>query len=190
MQILAIETSAKAAGANYFLPKPLFQSTLFNALLRISGGENARILPHQAHVKYDFTGKRVLLAEDVALNMEVAVKLLTMTGVQVVCAKDGAQAVALYKEFEPGYFDCVLMDINMPVMDGYAATKVIRASGRPDARSLPIYAMTANAFSEDVAAALDAGMSGHIAKPIETEALYQSMKMAFDSKARSDTEGK
>ena len=114
--------------------------------------------------------------------MEVAAKLLQMVGVEVTCAEDGRQAVSLFEQSAPGSYDCILMDINMPVMDGYEAAKAIRAMTRQDAKDVPIYAMTANAFSEDVAAALNAGMNGHIAKPIETKILYKTLQAAFANK--------
>ena len=174
-----LENTGKAAGANYFIPKPLFQSTLFNALMKISGGDYAKIDAEEEKKTFDFTGKRVLVAEDVALNMEVAIKLLQMVGIETVCAEDGRQAVDLFKKADPGTYDCILMDINMPIMDGYEAAKAIRSMPRTDAPYIPIYAMTANAFSEDVTAALNAGMNGHIAKPIETRVLYKTLETAF-----------
>lgn len=174
-----VESTGKAAGANYFIPKPLFQSTLFNALMRISGGDYTKIEAEDIDEQFDFSGKRILIAEDVALNMEVAIKLLDMVGIKATCAEDGRQAVDIFTKSEPGTFDGILMDINMPVMDGYEATKAIRNSGKDDAQSIPIYAMTANAFSEDVTAALNAGMNGHIAKPIETKVLYKTLQNAF-----------
>ncbi len=174
-----LEDTGKAAGADYFIPKPLFQSTLFNALMRISGGDFTKIEASHENENYDFHGKKILVAEDVVLNMEVAVKLLNMVGIEVVCAEDGRQAVDIFKNSAPGTFDCILMDINMPVMDGYEATKAIRTLARKDAKTIPIYAMTANAFSEDVAAAMNAGMNGHIAKPIETRLLYKTLEKAF-----------
>lgn len=175
-----VEASGKAAGANYFIPKPLFQSTLFNALMRISGGDYTQINAEKDKNDYDFNGKNVLVAEDVALNMEVAIKLLQMVGIQTTCAEDGKQAVEIFEKSKPNTFDCILMDINMPVMDGYEATKAIRTMSRPDAKTIPIYAMTANAFSEDVTAALNAGMNGHIAKPIETKVLYKTLENVFN----------
>lgn len=174
-----VEASGKSIGSNYFIPKPLFQSTLFNALMKISGGDYTRIEAQHENQEYDFTGKHVLIAEDVVLNMEVAVKLLKMVGLDVTCAEDGRQAVDLFTQAAPGTYDCILLDINMPVMDGYEAAQAIRKYGRPDAKTIPIYAMTANAFSEDVTAALDAGMNGHIAKPIETKVLYRTLEQAF-----------
>ena len=100
----------------------------------------------------------------------------------------GAEALDMFTGSDPKTFDCILMDINMPVMDGYEATREIRASSKTDAKTIPIYAMTANAFSDDVAAALNAGMNGHIAKPVEGKALYQTLQRAFDN--QSDTKGK
>ncbi|MDD3336087.1 MAG: response regulator [Eubacteriales bacterium] len=174
------EASGKAAGANYFISKPLFQSTLFNALMRISGGDYTKVEAQQEQSNYNFTGKRVLVAEDVTLNMEVAIKLLNMVGIKTTCAEDGRQAVDIFTKSAANTFDCILMDVNMPVMDGYEATRAIRLSGKLDARTIPIYAMTANAFSEDVTTALNAGMNGHIAKPIETKVLYQTLQNIFN----------
>ena len=126
--------------------------------------------------RINFTGKKILLAEDVALNLEVAVSLLKMVGIDVICAEDGKQAVDAFINMPEGTFDCILMDVNMPVMDGYEATRLIRSSQKKDAKTIPIYAMTANAFSSDVTDALNAGMNGHIAKPIETDVLYKTLE--------------
>lgn len=130
-------------------------------------------------MEYKLSGHRVLIAEDVSLNMEVAVSLLKMAGMDVICAEDGVQAVELFEKSEPGEIDAILLDINMPNMDGYEAARAIRASKKVNAGTIPIFAMTANAFTEDVVAALDAGMNGHIAKPIETDILYKTLEQAF-----------
>lgn len=175
-----VESIGIAAGADYFIPKPLFQSTLFTALMRISCGDHAKPLAEPEKEEFDFTGKHVLVAEDVALNMEVAVSLLNMVHMEVTCVEDGRQAVDIFEKSAPGGFDCILMDINMPVMDGYEATRAIRQSRKSDASTVPIYAMTANAFSEDVTAALNAGMNGHLSKPIEAKLLYQTLQAIFD----------
>ncbi len=176
-----VEEMGIKAGANYFIPKPLFQSTIYNALVRITSGAGAAITRINKK-NYDFKGRKVLIAEDVALNLEVAVSLLKMVGLDVICAEDGKQAVDIFESNKEGTFDCILMDINMPVMDGYEAARAIRACGREDAKTVPIYAMTANAFSSDVTDALDAGMNGHIAKPIETDVLYKTLEKAFKEK--------
>lgn len=121
----------------------------------------------------DFSGKRILLVEDNELNLEIATEILKMTEAMVETAEDGAEAVAKVEKSPPGYYDMVLMDIQMPVMDGYDATYHIRELPRHDVVTLPIVAMTANAFPEDVKKAIDAGMNGHIAKPIDLSVLYQ-----------------
>ncbi|MDD2649294.1 MAG: response regulator [Eubacteriales bacterium] len=171
-----VESSGKANRADSFIAKPLFQSTLFNALMRISDGDYARLESRQAKDSFDFSGKRALVVEDVELNMEVAVTLLNMVGITVTCARDGKEAVDIFENNAAGSFDCILMDINMPNMNGYEATKAIRGAGKADSMSVPIFAMTANAFSEDVAAALNAGMNGHIAKPIDSRVLYKTLE--------------
>ncbi len=174
-----IEEKGIEAGVDYFMSKPIFQSTIFNALMRIKNGKGMTITTTDASAEYKYTGKKVLIAEDVALNMEVVVSLLKMVDLEVVCAEDGKQAVDLFERNPAGTFDCILMDVNMPVMDGYEATQVIRNSDKKDAKTIPIYAMTANAFSSDVADALNAGMNGHIAKPIETAVLYKTLDTIF-----------
>lgn len=172
-----IEAEGKEAGVNFFIPKPLFQSTVFDILMRISGGQYTKLTANEA--EFDLSGHKVLIAEDVALNMEVAIKLLGMVGVQAECAEDGAQAVRLFEASKLGTYDAILLDIHMPVMDGYEAARKIRASAHPEAKTMPIYAMTANAFTEDVTAAIAAGMDGHIAKPINTNVLYSTLQKAF-----------
>ena len=125
---------------------------------------------------YDFRGKHILLAEDNELNREIAVELLgTETGACIEEAEDGLQAVELFRQSEPGHFDLILMDIQMPHMDGYAATRAIRAMDRPDAAAIPILAMTANAFAEDAEKSLQAGMDAHIPKPLEISAVYATL---------------
>ena len=115
----------------------------------------------------DFTGKRILLVEDIDLNREIAIEILSCEGFLVDEAENGAIAVDILEKTEPGYYDCVLMDIQMPIMDGYTATKKIRSFQTPYLTTLPIVAMTANAFAEDRKQAFDSGMNGHIAKPID-----------------------
>ena len=114
-----------------------------------------------------FPGKRALLVEDNELNIEIAMEVLKMFELEVSLAYNGEEAVELYRSQEPGYFDIIFMDIQMPVMDGYTAAKEIRGSGREDSGSVPIVAMTANAFSEDVQRAIHTGMNDHVAKPID-----------------------
>lgn len=167
------------AGANMFLPKPLFQSSVYNLLLQLCGAQ--RQVEEIKVEDYDFTGHRVLLAEDNALNTEIAVELLSMVNMQADCAENGQIAVDMFKNSAPGTYDAILMDIQMPIMDGYAATQTIRSLERADAATIPILAMTANAFSEDVSKSLASGMDGHISKPIDTELLYSELQKAIES---------
>jgi two-component system sensor histidine kinase/response regulator len=123
----------------------------------------------------DFTGVRVLLAEDNEINMEIANVLLESRGIIVDQAEDGQTAVDKFKASNTGEYKCILMDIMMPNLNGYEATKAIRALDRPDAKTVPIIAMTANAFSEDVKVALDSGMNAHVAKPIDVHVLMKTL---------------
>jgi signal transduction histidine kinase/ActR/RegA family two-component response regulator len=126
-----------------------------------------------AHVSVK--GMKVLLVEDNALNMEIAKEILQEEGVEITPAEDGRQAVELFTGAPEGRFDAILMDVMMPVMNGYEATKAIRASQHPEAKTIPIIAMTANAYIEDVQAALDAGMNAHVAKPIDFKVLFSTL---------------
>lgn len=163
---------------DYFMTKPVFQSSLFNILMQIAGRKDPE-KDAAAEETYDFSGRHILLAEDVELNMEVAVKLLTTVGAEVSCAENGKKALDLYLESPDWFFDCILLDINMPEMDGYETVRAIRKSTKPDAKTVSVFAMSANAFSEDIVAAVDAGMNGHIAKPIEVRILYETLQEVF-----------
>ena len=175
-----ISDDAIAAGADLLISKPLFQSSVFNLLLSVSGSGALPEAPKKAH--YDFTGHRVLVAEDNALNTEVVHGLLEHVHMQADYAQNGQEAVHLFAASEVGAYDAVLMDVQMPVMDGHEATRQIRALARPDARTVPIYALTADAFTEDISAALASGMDGHIAKPIEPDELYRKLSDAMEKK--------
>ena len=117
----------------------------------------------------DFSGKRVLLVEDIELNREIAEVILTESGFEVESAPDGTDAVDMVKRSEENYYDVILMDVQMPIMNGYEATRTIRALPRKDVKDLPIIAMTANALEEDKEAALKNGMNAHIAKPLDMD---------------------
>jgi len=175
-----IEDEAKAAGANLFISKPLFQSTVCNVLMNLSGGKYTKLTA--AEEDYDFGGKRLLLAEDNALNREIATELLEMVNLKIDCAENGQEALDRFAASQPGYYSAILMDIQMPIMDGYEAARKIRSSAHAQAATIPIFAMTANAFTEDVSAALSSGMNGHIAKPIDTEVLYSTLQKCFEGK--------
>ena len=168
-----IEEDAKSAGINGFISKPLFKSTLYHSLKQYAGHTEAEPDPSQQAV--DLSGKRVLLAEDNELNWEIASELLSSLGLSLDWAENGQICLDMFQKSAPGYYDAILMDIRMPVMTGYEATRAIRALDRPDA-GLPIIAMTADAFAEDVKKALDAGMDSHVAKPIDIREVSRLLK--------------
>ena len=171
-----IEEEARAAGAQGFISKPLFKSNLYLGLSRyVEGMLEDDEQETNAEKELDFGGLRILLAEDNDLNWEIAEDILTDVGFEVEWAENGQICVDKFKQSELGYYDAVLMDIRMPVMNGYDAAKAIRALDRPDAR-LPIIAMTADAFSEDIQRCLECGMNEHVAKPIDIEKLMKLLK--------------
>lgn len=171
-----IEEEARAAGAQGFISKPLFKSNLYLGLSRyVEGMLEDDEQETNAEKELDFGGLRILLAEDNDLNWEIAEDILTDVGFEVEWAENGQICVDKFKQSEPGYYDAVLMDIRMPVMNGYDAAKTIRALDRPDAR-LPIIAMTADAFSEDIQRCLECGMNEHMAKPIDIDKLMKLLK--------------
>lgn len=166
------ETDARKAGANGFVAKPLFKSKLLQILRRFLEKDEVRQVTEP--VKFseaDHSGKHLLLVEDNDLNREIAEEIIGSTGVLVETAVNGQDAVDKVMQSAEGYYQMILMDIQMPVMDGYEATRQIRQLPRTDVVNIPIIAMTANAFSEDVANALNAGMNHHLAKPIDIKAL-------------------
>ena len=181
-----IQEKLQEAGADAFLPKPLMQSTIFNMLMTLSNDRYAATREINDET-IDFNGHCILLVEDNELNLEIATELLTMHQANVIPARDGQEAVRLFTSSVPGTYDVILMDIQMPVMDGYEATKAIRTSQHPEAGSIPIIAMTANAFTEDVTLALAAGMNGHIAKPIDTHILFTTLAELFEEKDQAAT---
>ncbi len=169
-----IEDEARAAGVNAFCSKPMFMSDLQATLSKAIGQQV--MIPESSDTPEetaDFTGKRVLLVEDNELNREIAHEILSQAGFEVEAAEDGSIAVEIVKESKPGYYDLILMDVQMPIMNGYEATRAIRSLEDKELASIVIIAMTANAFEEDKKAALDAGMNDHIAKPIDIEVLFE-----------------
>lgn len=148
----------------------MFMSDLKSALL--AANDLIEKEPEEAPwEKVDFKGKRVLLVEDNEINREIAEVILGETGLTVESAPDGTDAVSMVEKSPEHYYDAILMDVQMPVMDGYEATRTIRAMPREDVKNMPILAMTANAMEEDKEMALTSGMNAHIAKPIDTELL-------------------
>lgn len=172
-----IEAEALDAGVDAFIGKPLFKSRLVRVLREALGLDHEeKVSPLETYGQQDFTGKRVLLVEDNEINIEVAKELLSMVGIQVEMAVNGQLAVDAVSEKEPGYFDLIFMDIQMPVMNGYEAAKAIRASGREDLEKIPIVAMTADAFADDIRKAEEAGMNDHISKPVDIERLQEALR--------------
>lgn len=173
-----IELNAKAAGANSFMTKPLFRSKLI-AKLKASTDELPEEQKNTVLEKYmekDYSGKRILLVDDNDLNREIACEILRMTHVTVEEAQNGKQAAEMFAASSDHYYDMILMDIQMPVLNGLEATRQIRKMNRADAATTPIIAMSANAFAEDVENSLQAGMNAHISKPINIAKLLGLME--------------
>lgn len=137
--------------------------------------ENAQEKEAENQEEYSLDGKKILLAEDYEMNMEIATELLEMEGVSVVKAWNGKEALERFKESEENEFDAILMDMQMPVMDGCTAAVKIRELSRTDAKEIPIIALTANAYAENIASTMNAGMNAHIVKPIDTELLRETL---------------
>ena len=172
-----IEARAREAGVDFFISKPIFQSVVQDVLLKATRRrQSAATLPVQ---KEDFAGRRILLVEDNEINMEIARTLLEFRNASVDGACNGQQAVEMFRSSPQNHYDAVLMDVRMPVMDGIAATQAIRGLDRADAATVPILAMTANAFAEDIEQSRKAGMNEHLAKPIEPETLYARLASYF-----------
>ena len=169
-----LEDAAKEAGINGFISKPLFRSTLYEKLNELLG--NTKEHSEQEDENADISGMHILVAEDNSINWEIISMLLEMHGVETEWAENGKLAVERMARARQGEFDLVFMDIQMPVMNGIEATKAIRALDDPWASGIPIIAMTADAFSENVAECLNAGMNGHIAKPIDMKLVLKEIK--------------
>jgi len=169
-----IEDVARDAGVDGFISKPLFRTTLYDKLSELLGNENTRA--DQEDDGADLADMRILVAEDNDTNWEIISMLLDMYGIQTERAENGQLAVERMAKAEQGAFHLIFMDIQMPVMNGIEATKAIRALSDPWASQIPIIAMTADAFSENVAECLAAGMNGHIAKPIDMKLVLKEIK--------------
>ena len=167
-----IADEAVAAGVDTFVPKPLFAGNVMDEFKEAFRKKNEAL----AEQTSDLKGRRVLLAEDVAINAEIIVMILAMREVDVEIAENGRIAVEMFSQSEEGYYDAILMDMRMPEMDGLEATKAIRSLDREDVKTIPIIALTANAFDEDVQRSLQAGLNAHLSKPVEPETLYRTLK--------------
>lgn len=168
------ESMALASGANGFLVKPMLKSTLAYAIKKYALKENGPI-PVNEHSaqKRDYKGKQVLLVEDNELNREIAEVILAENGIRVETAENGQEALEKFTSSSERYYDMIFMDLQMPIMGGLESTRKIRCLSRNDAKTIPIVAMTANAFREDVEATKAAGMNDHLAKPLDIDRLYQ-----------------
>jgi CheY-like chemotaxis protein/anti-sigma regulatory factor (Ser/Thr protein kinase) len=172
----AVRDTALASGVDKFLSKPLFASTIIDCVNECLGLHDDRQAEAPAQdARGAFTGKRMLLAEDIDLNREIVLALLEDTGLVIDSAENGREAVEKIEE-NPGKYDLVMMDMQMPHMDGLEATRRIRALSHPRARAVPIIAMTANVFKEDVDQCLAAGMNDHIGKPIDMEKMFVKLR--------------
>jgi signal transduction histidine kinase/DNA-binding response OmpR family regulator len=161
-----IADDAKAVGVDRFLPKPLFPSAIIDCINECVGEVELReveTLPNRENI---FAGRCMLLAEDMEINREIVLALLEPTGIEVICAENGEEITRLFEE-NPERYDIILMDVQMPVMDGLEASRYIRALGHPRAKTVPIIAMTANVFREDKEKCLQAGMNDHVGKPLD-----------------------
>jgi len=174
-----IEHEAKKAGVNILVTKPLSKTLLMTTLLKVA---SPSLLQHENinQAQYNFTGKRVLLVEDQPLNAEIAKKLLESKGIQITVADNGLAAVDAFSSAPANYFDVILMDIRMPKMDGLQATKIIRSNTKAGSKSIPIIALSANAFEEDIEKALAAGMNYYLTKPINPKTLYSVLQKCFE----------
>ncbi|MBR6013220.1 MAG: response regulator [Selenomonadaceae bacterium] len=168
-----VEQEALEAGVDDFIAKPLTVSNLLYGFQQVTLRKKQNAKPAEP---VSLEGRKILVVEDMAVNAEIIMMLLEMQGMISEHAENGQIAVDMFKEKPPGYYSAVLMDIRMPVMDGLKATETIRALDRDDAKTIPILAMTANAFDEDVQRSLQAGMNAHLAKPVDPELLFKSLQ--------------
>ena len=161
-------------GVDSFLAKPLFASNVISEFERIARKNNMNLFREKQRA--DLKGRRILLAEDILINAEIMKQLIEMKEAEIDHAENGKLALELFSQSSVGYYDAILMDVRMPEMNGLEATAAIRALDREDAKRIPIIAMTANAFDEDVQRSLQVGMNAHLSKPVEPDHLYQTLE--------------
>lgn len=171
----AVEEQARQAGVDGFISKPLFKSRLIYAFKRLLGDGEQETQQESQYTDYSFAGGRILLVEDNEINREIAEEIIGSTGVKVESAVNGQEALEMFENHPENYYDLIFMDIQMPVMNGHDASRAIRKLRRGDAKKIPIIAMTANAFAEDIVASRRAGMNEHIAKPLDVGQLMNCM---------------
>lgn len=180
-----IEEKFRLAGADAFITKPLFKSKMIHTFHKFCRQDRLGVQAAPAGKRRPrMEGKKLLLVEDNELNREIAVELLAMHGLLADTAENGQIAVERFQASAPGEYACILMDIQMPVMDGYQASEAIRRLEREDARAIPILALTANAFAADVGRAHSAGMNDHISKPIDVDQLIGAIQLWTNNKRK------
>ena len=186
-----VQDEAEAAGIAAIMSKPIFADSLQHEIQSIlsrkaAGTEEQADEPEEQEDDFsELSGRRILIAEDIEINAEILADLLEMVEIESERAENGQIAVDMFSAAAEGYYDAVLMDVRMPVMDGLAATRAIRALDRPDAKTVPIIALTANAFDEDVKNSLQAGMDAHLNKPVESDQLYHTLIRLIAEKGRT-----
>ena len=162
------------SGVDSFLAKPLFASNVLDEFERIARKNNMSL--YKEKKRADLKGRNFLLAEDVLINAEIMKQVILMREAEIDHAENGKIVLEMFERSPIGHYDAILMDVRMPIMDGLEAAAAIRELDRPDAKAIPIIALTANAFDEDVQRSLQVGMDAHLTKPVEAERLYQTLE--------------
>lgn len=179
-----IEKEAEELGVIHFMPKPFFITSFKEVIRRAVGDQkNAKAGLDNTVVK----GKHILVVDDIAANRLILIKILSTMGADCDAACDGQEALEKFMGAPPDTYDLIFMDVQMPVLDGYAATRAIRRSSHPSAKTVPVIAMTANAFVDDIREAIEAGMDAHIAKPIQLDKLRDTIQQVFDRRKQQET---
>jgi CheY-like chemotaxis protein len=173
-----VETEAKEAGVDRFLSKPIFPSTIMDIINESLATHFKQPEDAQPDITGIFEGHSILLVEDVEINREIVMTLLESTGLKIECAENGLEAVRMFSE-NPEKYDLIFMDVQMPEMDGYEATRRIRKLNAPKAQAIPIIAITANVFREDIEKCLESGMDGHVGKPFDIDDILRQLKTYF-----------
>jgi CheY-like chemotaxis protein len=172
-----VEKDAKEAGIADFLPKPLFPSSIIACIQKYFGAKSSA-RGESAMIEETFAGRHLLLVEDVEINREIVMTMLEPLKLAVDCAVNGIEAVQMFAA-NPKQYDLIFMDVQMPEMDGLEATRRIRSSGAPNAKKIPIIAMTANVFREDIDKCLEAGMNEHVGKPLDFSEVIEKLRHHF-----------
>jgi CheY-like chemotaxis protein len=182
-----IEEEAHRIGVDSFLSKPLFASNVIEEFARIALRNNMSLFKEKKRVSLE--GRKILIAEDQEMNAEILIDVLELEDMEADHAENGLVVVNMFRDSDLDYYDAILMDVRMPEMDGLEATAAIRNLDRPDAKRIPIIALTANAFDEDVQRSLQAGMNAHLTKPVDPDHLYQTLgELIYEAEEKSEIE--